>query len=107
MICEFQGEVKELDARTSDSIALAVRFKCPIYTYEDIMDAASIEFNDDLHEAAEASVQKTKAKPEQETPREYTKMPLDQLHAMLEKSLSIEDYITAAKIRDEIQRREK
>ncbi|MBU3661958.1 MAG: bifunctional nuclease family protein [Bacteroidetes bacterium] len=107
MICEFQGEVKELDARTSDSIALAVRFKCPIYTYEDIMDAASIEFNDDLHEAAEATVQKTKAKQEPEPTREYTKMTLDQLHAMLEKSLSIEDYITAAKIRDEIQRREK
>jgi protein-arginine kinase activator protein McsA len=71
------------------------------------MDAASIEFNDDLHEAAEASVEKTKAKPEPEPTREYTKMPLDQLHAMLEKSLSIEDYITAAKIRDEIQRREK
>jgi protein-arginine kinase activator protein McsA len=52
-------------------------------------------------------VEKTKAKPEPEPTREYTKMTLDQLHAMLEKSLSIEDYITAAKIRDEIQRREK
>lgn len=107
MICEFQGEIKELDARTSDSIALAVRFKCPIYTYEDIMDAASIEFNDDLHEAAEASGTKTKDKTESNPPREYTKMTLEQLHTMLEKSISVEDYTTAAKIRDEIQRREK
>lgn len=107
MICEFQGEVKELDARTSDSIALAVRFKCPIYTYEDIMDAASIEFNDDLHEAAEAGVPKTEKKAEPTPTREYTKMTLEQLHTMLEKSISVEDYTTAAKIRDEIQRREK
>ncbi len=106
MVCEFQGEVKELDARTSDAIALAVRFKCPIYTYEDIMDAAGVEFNDELHEAAEAPPQKPKSKAAEE-PREFTKMTLEQLHTLLEKSLSIEDYIKAAKIRDEIQRRQK
>jgi bifunctional DNase/RNase len=106
MVCEFQGEMKEIDARTSDAIALAVRFKCPIYTYEDIMDAASVEFNDELHEASEAPAQKPKSKPAEE-PREYTKMTLEQLHTLLEKALSVEDYIKAAKIRDEIQRRQK
>lgn len=106
MVIEFQGEIKELDARTSDAIALALRFKCPIYTYEDIMDAAGVEFNDDLHEAAEAPPQKPKSKPAEE-PREFTKMTLDQLHTLLEKSLAVEDYIKAAKIRDEIQRRQK
>jgi bifunctional DNase/RNase len=106
MVCEFQGEIKELDARTSDSIALAVRFKCPIYTYEDIMDAAGVEFNDELHEASEAPPEKPKSKPAEE-PREYTKMTLEQLQTLMEKALSVEDYIKAAKIRDEIQRRQK
>ena len=109
MICEHNGEIREIDARTSDSIALAVRFKCPIYTYEDIMDAASVVFNDDINEALEEkTAQKpapvAKAKEESST---YTKMTMDQLNQQLENALNVEDYATAARIRDEIQRRKK
>lgn len=107
MICEHNGEIKEIDARTSDSIALAVRFKCPIYTYEDIMNAAGVEFNDDSNEPlTEPTVPVKKAK-SQEPEREYTKMTLEQLHTMLDTAINVEDYATAARIRDEIQRREK
>jgi bifunctional DNase/RNase len=109
MICEHNGEIREIDARTSDSIALAVRFKCPIYTYEDIMDAASVVFNDDINEALE---EKTAQKPApvakaKEESNAYTKMTMDQLNQQLENALNVEDYATAARIRDEIQRRKK
>ncbi len=105
MICEQNGEIREIDARTSDSIALAVRFKCPIYTYQDIMDAAGVIFNEDLHEA-EPSESIEKKKPESTVgPAEYTKLTLEQLHALLDNAIKIEDYTNAARIRDEIQRR--
>lgn len=105
MICEQNGEIREIDARTSDSIALAVRFKCPIYTYQDIMDAAGVIFNEDLHEAEPAESVK-KEKPESSVgPAEYTKLTLEQLHALLDNAIKIEDYTNAARIRDEIQRR--
>ncbi len=105
MICEQNGEIREIDARTSDSIALAVRFKCPIYTYQDIMDAAGVVFNEDLNEAEPAeSVEPPKA--ESTTgPAEYTKLTLEQLHTLLDNAIKIEDYSNAARIRDEIQRR--
>lgn len=105
MICEQNGEIREIDARTSDSIALAVRFKCPIYTYQDIMDAAGVIFNEDLHEAEPAeSVEKEKTE-STVGPSEYTKLTLEQLHALLDNAIKIEDYTNAARIRDEIQRR--
>jgi bifunctional DNase/RNase len=107
MICEHNGEIREIDARTSDSIALAVRFKCPIYTYEDIMDAASVVFNDDAGQTLEdATPVKSKSKNKEES-KEFTKMTMEQLETMLENAISVEDYGTAARIRDEIQRRNK
>jgi bifunctional DNase/RNase len=50
LICEYDGEIREIDARTSDSIALAVRFKCPIYTHEHIMAEAAMIFTEDMTE---------------------------------------------------------
>lgn len=105
MICENNGEIREIDARTSDSIALAVRFKCPIYTYEEIMDSASVVFNEDINEALEEPTS-PKEKPKEEG-KEYTRMTLEQLQALLNNAIGLEDYGTAARIRDEIQRREK
>jgi bifunctional DNase/RNase len=107
MICEHNGEIKEIDARTSDSIALAVRFKCPIYTYEEIMSAASVELNDDPNDPLQEVVNPINKPKTTETEREYTKMTLEQLHTMLDAAINVEDYATAARIRDEIQRREK
>ncbi|MDZ4669038.1 MAG: bifunctional nuclease family protein [bacterium] len=109
MICEHNGEIREIDARTSDSIALAVRFKCPIYTYEDIMAAASVEFKEDINEVLEDKdkpKQKVAAQPKEEG-SSYTKLTIDQLNQQLENALNVEDYATAARIRDELQRRNK
>lgn len=106
LICEHEGEIREIDARTSDSIALAVRFRCPIYTYEDIMNNAGVIFNEemtteeDLPIPAEPAVQKPA---EESAP--LTRLTLEQLQVKLDKALSVEDYVTAARIRDEIQRR--
>jgi uncharacterized protein len=107
MICEQNGEIREIDARTSDSIALAVRFKCPIYTYEEIMDAASVVFNEDLNEALTEPAPERMSKKAKSENAEYTRMTLEQLETILEKAISVEDYGTAARIRDEIQRRQK
>jgi bifunctional DNase/RNase len=110
MICEHMGEIKEIDARTSDSIALAVRFKCPIYTYEDIMDAAGIVFNEDMNDLLPDDLQEKEVKPGKEFKEDksgYTRMTLDQLNQLLENALTSEDYGTAARIRDEIKRRQK
>lgn len=106
LICEQNGEIKEIDARTSDSIALAVRFKCPIFTYESILNEAGINISDedDFEEIQEDSLQSTIKNTEN---LEITKLTEEQLNAKLNEALKIEDYNLAARIRDEITRRNK
>jgi bifunctional DNase/RNase len=101
LVCEKDGDTIEIDARTSDSIALAVRFKCPIYTFEDIMETAGVVFNEDIEEELEAE------KPAKPAGVDYTAQTLDKLHLLLEEALKNEDYGKAALIRDEIQKRKK
>ncbi|MES2560774.1 MAG: bifunctional nuclease family protein [Bacteroidota bacterium] len=102
LMCEVDGESREIDARTSDSIALAVRFKCPIYTYEDIMESAGVVFNDDMDDII--------SEPEQETVpgkpvNDLATKSKDQLEKLLEDALTDEDYDKAAIIRDELNKR--
>jgi hypothetical protein len=109
LICEHLGTLKEIEARTSDSIALAVRFKCPIYTFEDIIEEAGIIidaseeeniFDDDSLE------QKINFKSAGNN-NDLSKLPLENLNQLLNEALAIEDYGLAAKIRDEIDQRKK
>lgn len=106
LICEFEGEIREIDARTSDSIALAVRFKCPIYTFEHIMSEAGMIFTEDMteddmmEEEEEVSTRKTGGS-------ELSRMSLDELEEKLNEALSIEDYQRAALLRDELNKRKK
>lgn len=106
LICEFEGEIREIDARTSDSIALAVRFKCPIYTYEHIMSEAGMIFTEDMTED-------DMMEEEEEVPTrkvgggELSRMSLDELEEKLNEALSIEDYQRAALLRDELNKRKK
>ena len=101
----LQGEREVvIDARTSDAIALAVRFVCPIYTTEEIMAQASMvmdstETDDDLDLGEEE-------KPATSTSSEFRKFSLRELKTMLEQAVSDEDYERASLIRDEIKRRE-
>lgn len=111
LVCECDGEMKEIDARTSDSIALAVRFKCPIYTYEDIMSSVGVVFNDDDDESNE--FEPGEDIPVQEEPKQkkagsdLSSMTMDELDQKLNEALAVEDYDRAARIRDEIKRRNK
>ncbi len=103
LICEQLGIVKEMEARASDSIALAVRFKCPIYTFEDVMEEAGIivDASDEESLNEEFPDQIIKAN----SPNDLSKASLENLHILLNDALLIEDYVLAAKIRDEIDLR--
>ena len=103
LICEQVGIVKEMEARASDSIALAVRFKCPIYTFEDIMEEAGIivDASDEESLNEEIPEQNTRAN----SPNDLSKASIENLHILLNDALLIEDYVLAAKIRDEIDLR--
>lgn len=110
LVCDQMGILKEIEARTSDSIALAVRFKCAIYTFDDIMEEAGIiidasdEEEDDtfIEDEIEKTIDIKTAKT-----NDFSKMSLDDLNKLLQEALSIEDYAIAAKIRDEIELRKK
>ncbi len=104
MVCLKDGELYEIDSRTSDAIAMAVRFECPIYTYEFIMEQAGVVL--DEQEAAAKGTAKRKSKktmPAEEASIET--MSVENLEKLLTKVLSQEDYEKAAKIRDEINNR--
>lgn len=98
LICVRNGEEIAVDSRTSDAIAMAVRFECPIYTHEFIMDTAGVVLEDEQSEMPKPP--KAKAKPK--TLQEYSREALEQ---MLEDVLGKEDYEKAAQIRDELNKR--
>jgi uncharacterized protein len=100
LVCEQNGDVVEIDARTSDALAMAVRFECPIYTYEFILDAAGVV----LEEGAETEEEEVKpiAKKDKNSLKNYA---TDELEQMLSEVIAQEDYERAAQIRDEINRR--
>lgn len=103
LVCTRNGEVFEIDSRTSDAIAMAVRFECPIYTYDFILEAAGVI----LEEQEEGSSTKSKAERTRTQRNEnFATWSLDELQERLQEVLEAEDYETAAKIRDEIKRRE-
>jgi bifunctional DNase/RNase len=95
----------EIDARTSDAIALAVRFNCPINTYEFILSQAGIILDDDALAAANDNVEKNDLVEVEET--DYIKKSTEELKQMLETALSEEDYEKASHIRDELNNRKK
>jgi bifunctional DNase/RNase len=100
LICLKDGELIEIDSRTSDALALAVRFGCPIYTYEFILDAAGVE----LQESEDGDLMEVEEGGMDDEP-ELSRMTVEQLRSTLEEVLAAEDYESAARIRDEINRR--
>lgn len=109
LVCSGENDTVEIDSRTSDAIALAVRFGCPIYTYENILESAGI-----LMEDTAGAGKKKKAKQEvvveedRPTGHEDLKtMTLEELNHLLNEVLDSEDYIRAIAIRDEINSRGK
>lgn len=113
LVCRKDGgDEVEIDSRTSDAIALAVRFKCPIYTYEFILDSAGIILEDSGKEGevrtSKGKRSGTKIKEEIEEIEEgedLSKYSLKELNKLLENVLEKEEYLKAIKLRDEIKRR--
>lgn len=108
LICERKGEIIELDSRTSDAIALAVRFQCPIFTYEFILDTAGVELDEstqtDIEEENDDEMDDKIGKDKQSSLSTYS---LESLQNMLSQVLEEENYEKAATIRDEIDKRKR
>ncbi len=109
LVCSTEHDTVEIDSRTSDAIALAVRFGCPVYTYENILESAGI-----LMEDTETKSKKKKVKQEvlieNDTSignEDLKTMTLEELNHLLNEVLDGEDYIRAIAIRDEINSRQK
>ena len=105
LICDQDGVTKEVDARTSDAIAMAVRFKCPVYTYASIMDSAGIKLDegDELESMIEVNPAEDSTKKDDEDG--FSKLTVTELENQLDSAVENEDYELASKIRDEINRR--
>jgi hypothetical protein len=95
----------EIDARTSDAIALAVRFNCPINTYEFILSQAGILLDDEALAASGETAEKEELVEVEET--DYIKKSTEELKQLLQAALDEEDYEKASRIRDELNNRKK
>ncbi|MDQ6762839.1 MAG: bifunctional nuclease family protein [Bacteroidota bacterium] len=101
LVCSTDQDTVEIDSRTSDAVALAVRFGCPIYTYDNILDSAGILMEED-DKKKKVVVSHTDAASD-----DLKKLSIADLENLLKEVLEQEDYIKAASIRDEIQGRKK
>lgn len=107
IICERDNKIVEIDSRTSDAVAIAVRFKVPIYSYEFILSSAGILIEGaDLafFDNVESLTLNAEVKPITTVPS-YANMSDEELQAHLLKAIDEESYEKAAQIRDEISKR--
>jgi bifunctional DNase/RNase len=105
LICEKDGVTSEIDARTSDAVAIGVRFSCPVYTYENILASAGIMLEDDNGKEDQLEImdfEEDDDTPKKEGPKTKT---IDELEKELNAAIEHEDYELASKIRDEINKR--
>ncbi len=118
LICERDNIEEIIDARTSDAIALALRFKAPIFTYKNILDKAGIflkgetpqtdddefSFDEDDNILIDAIINDEEDINENPD-NTYVHKSIDELNTLLENAVNNEDYETAARLRDEISKR--
>jgi bifunctional DNase/RNase len=109
LLCNDGTKDVEIDARTSDAIALAIRFKCPIYTYEFILKSAGIVLDDESSSSAEIEGAETEAETTEPSAEkgEYKSKSTEELKGLLQNALDDEQYELASKIRDELNNRKK
>ncbi|WP_435578022.1 bifunctional nuclease domain-containing protein [Gilvibacter sp.] len=110
IICERDKIEEIIDARTSDAIALALRFKAPIFTYKNILDKAGIFLKgtsqeEETEEGPSLVEQLIADEPSSAQSEDYTGYTLKELNEMLDQAVANEDYEKAARIRDEISKR--
>jgi bifunctional DNase/RNase len=102
LVCTDGKQEQEVDSRTSDAIALALRFSCPVFTYESIMVAAGI-----LMEEETELMKPEEQKPENDAGEHFSfaDATMTALKEMLQSAIEKEEYEKASKIRDELNRR--
>ena len=97
------GKEHTIDSRTSDAIAIAIRYKCPIFTYADILDRAGIIINPEKKQIVEISLKKQEDKKSGKA--KISSYSIKELNLMLKKAIEKEDYEKASEIRDELKKR--
>jgi len=105
LVCVSEHDTVEIDSRTSDALALAVRFGCPIYTYDNILESAGILMEDPSgkkKQPREAVAAESAAGTD-----DLKALTVEELHTLLTEVLEMEDYIRAIAIRDEINSRKR
>jgi hypothetical protein len=107
LICDKDGKEIEIDARTSDAIALAVRFKCDVYTYESILSSAGIRLDqEETDQKTTSPIEKTKKRSSSKKSKDdLPNITIKELEERLDKAVENENYELASKIRDEINKR--
>ena len=103
LICSSENDTVEIDSRTSDALALAVRFGCPIFTYDNILENAGILMENDEKKKKETghTIQETTSPSKDD----LKSLSLAELEILLQEVLEQEDYIKAIAIRDKIKTR--
>lgn len=103
IICERDGQVTEIDARTSDAIAIGVRFNCPIFTFENILSSAGILMDENQTKDDDFSMEDDYESIQPEG--SLLSLNLEELENQLNDAINNEDYELASRIRDEINKR--
>ncbi|MGI8633885.1 MAG: bifunctional nuclease family protein [Segetibacter sp.] len=103
LVCINDHDTIEIDSRTSDALALAVRFGCPVYTYDHILESAGILMED----AGTGKKKSTAPSAEPGSRDDLSGLSIEELNNLLNEVLEQEDYIRAISIRDELNKRKK
>ena len=107
ILCSDGLKKTEVDARPSDAIAIGLRFDSPIYTYENILAEAGIVLTDEVEEEKSEPKTEAKVKVKKESSKkdDFKNYSLEKLNELLKEAIDMEDYERAAKIRDELSKR--
>ncbi len=103
LVCEKDKEIIYIDSRTSDAVALALRFNCPIYCKRSIIDEAGIVMNPE----DEAEALGSEPIDDSSSASVYSAFTLEELEEFLQKAINEENYEEASQIRDEINKRKR
>ena len=106
LVCSSSNDTVEIDSRTSDALAMAVRFGCPIYTYENILQQAGVLMDEDNKKLSATSSAPASVTSETGGKDNLKTMTINDLNTLLTDVLEHEDYIKAIAIRDELKSRE-
>jgi len=105
LLCSTDTDTIEIDSRTSDALALAVRFGCPIYIYENIFEIAGVDKSEKTESTGDTKKVATSTLSTSQSNVDLKSLALEELHTLLNEVLEQEDYIRAITIRDEINSR--